>query len=93
MIHVEKTKEIEVVLDSGADISLAPLWMKKVWEKSPRGEPELFSETRKEVRSRFQIKGIIQVEFEDVSGNKVKVEEIFYDLISCASVACSRETS
>ena len=36
MIHVEKTKEIEVVLDSGADISLAPLWDEEVWKESTR---------------------------------------------------------
>ena len=38
MIHVEKTKEIEVVLDSGADF-LGTSLDEEVWEKSTRESP------------------------------------------------------
>ena len=36
-VGMEKTKEIEIVLDSEADISLAPLWMKRYGQLQIRG--------------------------------------------------------
>ena len=76
MIHVEKTKEIEVVLDSGADISLAPLWMKKYGKRVPERARVVLRDAQGS-RIKVSEQRIIQVEFEDVSGSKVKVEEIF----------------
>ena len=76
MIHVEKTKEIEVVLDSGADVSLAPLWMKKYGKRVPEKARVVLRDAQGS-RIKVSEQRIIQVEFEDVSGTKVKVEEIF----------------
>ena len=76
MIHVEKTKEIEVVLDSGADISLAPLWMKRYGKRVPERARVVLRDAQGS-RIKVSEQRIIQVEFEDVSGSKVKVEEIF----------------
>ena len=76
MIHVEKTKEIEVVLDSGADISLAPLWMKRFGKRVPERARVVLRDAQGS-KIKVSDQRIIQVEFEDVSGNKVKVEEIF----------------
>ena len=76
MIQVEKTKEIEVVLDSRADISLAPLWMKKYGKRVPEKARVVLRDTQGS-RIKVSEQRIIQIEFEDVSGTKVKVEEIF----------------
>ena len=76
MIHVEKTKEIEVVLDSGADISLAPLWMKRYGKRVPEKAKVVLRDAQGS-RIKVSDQRVIQVEFEDASGNKVKVEEVF----------------
>ena len=69
-------KEIEVVLDSGADISLAPVWMRNFGRKVPdRRRIEL--RDAQGTRIKVQDQRVIEVEFEDVGGNCVKVEEVF----------------
>ena len=61
-------KEIEVVLDSGADISLAPVWMRNFGRKVPdRRRIEL--RDAQGTRIKVQDQRVIEVEFEDVGGN------------------------
>lgn len=70
------TKEIEVVLDSGADISLAPLWMRMYGRTAPVKARVILRDAQG-TKIRVTDQRIIEVEFEDVQGNLVKVEEVF----------------
>ena len=55
-VGVDKAKDIEVVLDSGADISLAPLWIKKYEKRAPE-KAKIVLRDAKGTGSRFRIRG------------------------------------
>ena len=69
-------REIEVVLDSGADISLAPMWMKRYGRRAPNTARIVLRDAQGS-RIRVSDQRIIEVEFKDTQGNIVKVEEVF----------------
>ena len=69
-------REIEVVLDSGADISLAPMWMKRYGKRAPNTARIVLRDAQGS-RIRVSDQRIIEVEFKDTQGNIVKVEEVF----------------
>ena len=72
----EGPREIEVVLDSGADISLAPMWMKKYGRRAP-DRARIVLRDAQGSRIKVSDQRIIEVELEDVQGNVPKVEEVF----------------
>ena len=69
-------REIEVVLASGADISLAPMWMKRYGRRAPNTARIVLRDAQG-TRIRVSDQRIIEVEFKDAQGNIVKVEEVF----------------
>ena len=78
-------REIEVVLDSGADISLAPMWMKRYGRRAPNTARIVLRDAQGS-RIRVSDQRIIEVEFKDTQGNIVKVEEVV--LISSVYTLC-----
>ena len=75
-VRQQRTREIEVVLDSGADISLAPMWMRRFGRKAPHTARIILRDAQgRQIRVSDQ--RIIEVEFKDTQGNIVKVEEVF----------------
>ena len=69
-------REIAVVLDSGADISFAPMWMKRYGRRAPNTARIVLRDAQGS-RIRVSDQRIIEVEFKDTQGNIVKVEEVF----------------
>ena len=59
----EGPREIEVVLDSGADISLAPMWMKKFGRKIPNSSRIILRDAQA-TRIRVSDPRVIEVNFE-----------------------------
>ena len=60
-------REIEVVLDSGADISLAPMWMKRYGRRAPNTARIVLRDAQGS-RIRVSDQRIIEVEFKDTQG-------------------------
>ena len=64
------------MLDSGADISLAPMWMRRFGRKVPNSSRIILRDAQG-TRIRVSDQKVIEVEFPYVQGNIVKVEEVF----------------
>ena len=70
-----KPRNIEVILDSGADVSIAPSWMKKYGKKIQVKNVQLRDAQGKSIA--VQEHRLIDLEFKDKTGNKVQVSEVF----------------
>ena len=71
-----KPRRIELILDSGAGVSLAPSWMKSSGRKAPSSAKWTLRDAQGGNIS-VQDSRTIEVMLEDVLGNQVKIEEVF----------------
>ncbi|CAE7514351.1 unnamed protein product [Symbiodinium sp. CCMP2592] len=70
-----KPRNIEVILDSGADVSIAPTWMRKYGKKVQVKSVQLRDAQGRAIA--VQVHRLINLEFKDKRGNKVQVAEVF----------------
>ena len=71
-----KSRRIELILDSGADVSLAPSWMKGFGRKDPASAKWTLRDAQGG-NVAVQDTRVIEIMLQDSRGNQVKIEEVF----------------